>query len=43
MNSMDRQKEHRVAVLIYFFIYSCEVLVHFIRAKNRFLITEECF
>ena len=36
VSSMDRQKEHRLAVLIQYFIYSHGVLLYFIRARNTY-------
>lgn len=36
VNSMDRQKEGRLTVLIRFFIYSRGVLLYFITARNLF-------
>lgn len=36
VNSMDRQKEGRLTVLIRFFIYSCGVLLYFITARSLF-------
>ena len=37
-NSMDKLKEHSLAALFQFFIYSREVLLYLIRARNRFFI-----
>ena len=40
VNSTDRLKEYRLAVLVRFFIYSSEVLLYFIRARNRFFLLQ---